>query len=88
MKGHSHTHRRAVGPGECLKRLLRGCGSYDRRLATAKRDERAVSLRLELDTALRLDWAQKYLAVCFEEIYVAFAELLRESSRPLDVGEE
>ena len=77
----------ANGPvGERVHRLARGCG---RPLRRRERDEERVSLRIDLDAAVRGDRRAHDPPVRIESVDVARRpELVQEPRRALDVSEE
>jgi hypothetical protein len=55
---------------------------------TSERAEERVTLRVDLDAAVRLDGLAHEAAVFRERVRVSLAQVLEQARRPLDVGEE
>jgi hypothetical protein len=53
-----------------------------------ERDEERVALRIDLDTAVALKCFAQRVSVLRQRIRVAASQLVQQSRRPLDVGEE
>jgi hypothetical protein len=82
VDSHSNSNH-AVG-----KSALAGPCSLESVACARKRNEEGVSLRVDLDARVVRKGSSQHTPVRCENIDILVAELVEQTSRPLDVGEE
>jgi hypothetical protein len=88
VEPHPHAHVRVVGPVVLSQRALCVDGAGDRIPRPRERVEERVALRVDLAPAMLLERLAHDPAVIPHDVAVPVAELLKQTSRALDVSEK
>src|SRR2546421_2555989 len=88
VQAHAHAHKHVLRPGMRGEGALHLHRCTDRLAGASEGHEEAISLRVDLVAAARMERGTHQGSILLQHVGVALAQVLKQPGRPLDVAEE